>query len=220
MINPAFLSASIVAALKRVAADMESHVEELRELDARIGDGDLGVTIELSCRALRECLDQTHEEKDVGQLLTECGWSINKASPSTFGTLLASAYLGAGKAVSGKESISKEDLVSMAEGAIEGIKRRGKADVGDKTMLDCLVPAASTFKKEVQMGRSVGEALEAAVTAAEQGLQSTINMTSKHGRASWQGEKAVGVQDAGATAIYYMLRSMARHLTDDVRPAE
>ena len=201
----------IVSILKEVASDFESHSEELRQLDAIIGDGDLGVTVELGSKSLREYLSSLDED-NIGQLLTKCGLQFNKASPSTFGTLLASAFMGAGKVATEKKKIEIEDLGLIAGGAVDGIKKRGKAEVGDKTMLDCLVPAVEAFKKELTSGVDPEVALKAAVTAAEKGMKATIPMISKHGRASWHREKTVGVQDAGATAMYYLIESFVRHL--------
>jgi len=202
---------NIVSILKEVASDFESHSEELRQLDAVIGDGDLGITVELGSKALREYL-ASPDDDNTGQLLAKCGLQFNKASPSTFGTLLASAFMGAGKVAMGKEKIEIEDLGLMADSAVDGIKKRGKAEVGDKTMLDCLVPAVEAFKKELAGGVNLEVALKAAVTAAEEGMKATIPMMSKRGRASWHRENTVGVQDAGATAMYYLIESFVRHL--------
>jgi len=201
----------IVSILKEAASDFESHSEELRQLDAVIGDGDLGITVELGSRALREYL-ASPDDDNTGQLLAKCGLQFNKASPSTFGTLLASAFMGAGKVAMGKEKIEIEDLGLMADSAVDGIKKRGKAEVGDKTMLDCLVPAVEAFKKELAGGVNPEVALKAAVTAAEEGMKATIPMMSKRGRASWHRENTIGVQDAGATAMYYLIESFVRHL--------
>ncbi len=206
----------MVSLLKEVAADFEGHSEELRQLDAVIGDGDLGVTVELGSKALREYL-VSHGETDIGQLLAKCGLQFNKASPSTFGTLLASAFMGAGKAAMGKERIEIEDLGLMADGAVDGIKKRGKAEVGDKTMLDCLVPAVEAFKKELAGGTAPDAALKAALAAAEEGMKATVPMMSRHGRASWHREKTIGTQDAGATAIYYLIEPFVRYLTAHIK---
>lgn len=205
---------NIVSILKEVASDFKGHSEELRQLDAVIGDGDLGVTVELGSKALAEYLASPVPD-DTGQLLAQCGLQFNKASPSTFGTLLASAFMGAGKAVMGKKEIEIEDLEIIADGAVDGIKKRGKAEVGDKTLLDCLVPSVEAFKKELA-GGGIDAALKAAVTAAEEGMKATIPMMSKHGRASWHREKTIGVQDAGATAMYYLIESFARHLNSSM----
>jgi phosphoenolpyruvate---glycerone phosphotransferase subunit DhaL len=206
-------TSDFISILKETAADLASHAEELRELDSVIGDGDLGVTIELGSRALTEYL-ASPDAANISQLLLKCGLQFNKASPSTFGTLLASAFMGAGKAAAGKEMLNFEDLALLADGAVSGIKSRGKAELGDKTMLDCIVPAVEMFKKKLAEGSVPKDVLQAATAAAEQGMKATIPMMSKHGRAAWHREKTIGLQDAGATAIYYFIESFARHLSE------
>jgi len=201
----------LIELLKQVCSDMKSRIEELRELDATVGDGDLGVTMELGSTALFKFLEIT-EETDAGKLLAACGMNFNKASPSTFGTLLASGFLGAGQAVKDKQELTSDDLMAAGQGAVDGIKKRGKADVGDKTMLDALIPAVTTFKKQYQDAGNLNEALDAAIAAAEAGMKSTTDMKAKYGRASWHQEKTIGVQDAGATAMYYLIEAFARNL--------
>ncbi len=196
--------------LKEVATDLKNRAEELRQLDAILGDGDLGVTIELASKAMSDYL-ATQNDDDVGKLLMNTGLNINKVSPSTFGTVLANAFMGAGKAIFGKKPVEIKDLALMGDGAIESIKKRGKAEVGDKTVIDALVPAVETFKKENGKGDAKA-ALAAAVKAAEAGMKATANMKAKFGRAKWFQEKSVGVQDGGATALYYMIESFVRHL--------
>jgi phosphoenolpyruvate---glycerone phosphotransferase subunit DhaL len=208
-------TSDFVSILKETAVDFASHAEELRELDSVIGDGDLGVTIELGSRALTEYLSRP-DANNISQLLLKCGLQFNKASPSTFGTLLASAFMGAGKAAAGKESIDFNELGLLADGAVEGIKSRGKAELGDKTMLDCIVPAVKTFKKKLAEGMAPKDILREVTQAAEAGMKATIPMMSKHGRAAWHREKTIGLQDAGATAMYYLIESLARHLASRI----
>lgn len=215
MEKSALSATDIVPVLTMVADDLQTRIEELRQLDAAIGDGDLGITIQLAGEAMRRFLGSS-SGSDIGQLLAGCGMSINRASPSTFGTLLASAYMAAGKAMRGRESIETADLIAMGESAVDGIKKRGHAEVGDKTMLDCLVPAVDVFKTEMERGSNLAEALDASVNAARRGMKSTVDMMSKHGRATWHREKTVGVQDAGATAMYYMIESFSRRLQQHV----
>ena len=198
--------------LKSVAADLKTHSEELRQLDAKVGDGDLGVTIELASQAMSDYLASS-AETDIGKLLAQCGMNINRVSPSTFGTILASAFLGGGKSVVGKEKIGIGDLVIIGESAVENIKKRGKAEAGDKTLLDALIPATETLKKEIADGAGERDSLDRAVEAAEDGLKATINMKAKFGRAQWFQEGSVGVQDGGATAIYYLIKSFAEHIS-------
>lgn len=195
--------------LQSVAADLKSHSEELRQLDAKVGDGDLGVTIELASQAMTDYLASS-AETDIGKLLAQCGMNINKVSPSTFGTILASAFMGGGKAVVGKEALGLGDLVLVGEGAVENIKKRGKAEAGDKTLLDALIPAVESLKGSA--GQDYKRALNAAVKSAEEGMKATVDMKAKFGRAQWFQEGSIGVQDGGATAMYYMIKSFADNL--------
>jgi phosphoenolpyruvate---glycerone phosphotransferase subunit DhaL len=197
--------------LTKVARDLLTHTEELRQLDSYAGDGDLGITVELASKALESSL-KMNSQKDLGKLLINTGMSINNASPSTFGTLLAMAFLGAGKVLVGKEEISIKDLGEVGEGAIEGIKKRGKSEVGDKTLLDTLVPAVKTFKEEMAKSGDLQRALKLASQAAEDGMKATIQMPAKFGRASWRTDHSVGLQDGGATATYYLISSFINHL--------
>lgn len=204
-------TAHIITILQKVASDLKSHAEELRQLDAKLGDGDLGVTIELSSQAMSEYLKSSNE-KDIGKLLVQCGMNINKVSPSTFGTIIASAFMGGGRAMMGKTRISIEDLVLIGEAAVENIKKRGKAEVGDKTVIDTLIPALETLKRENARGADTQAALEASIKAARDGMEATVNMKAKFGRAQWFHESSIGVQDGGATAMYYMMKSFTENL--------
>lgn len=201
----------VLYVLEQMCSDLEAKREELRQLDAQIGDGDLGITIELGCRSLREGLPAL-KDADIGTILGRSGMNFTKAAASTFGILMASLLMGAGKPVMKQNAIGLADLAKVAEGAEQGVRNRGKADVGDKTMLDALVPAVKAIASAAEGGKSIPDALDAAVKAAEEGMKSTIPMQSRQGRARWQQERTIGVQDAGATAIYYMVESCARHL--------
>jgi phosphoenolpyruvate---glycerone phosphotransferase subunit DhaL len=202
--------ADVAEIVRAVGADQPGCVDELRELDAALGDGDLGVTMGLAAGAMAQAGTPDAGE-DLGMLLAKLGMEINKVSPSTFGTLLASAFMGAGGRVRGTAAAGPADLLAMGHGAIEGIKKRGRAEVGDKTMLDTLVPAVEAFERALQQSGNVAQALELAVAAAEAGMNSTAAMMAKYGRASWRREDSVGFRDAGATAMYFLLRSFAQH---------
>jgi len=199
-------------ALKRLLRDMgvtlQAHSEEIRELDAKVGDGDLGITVGLMGNALAE-FAETADEADVGKLLMQCGLAVNRSNPSTFGTLLASGFMAGGKAVMGKTSVGLADWVEMGAGAVDGIQNRGKASVGDKTMLDALAPAVAELSAEARKGSDERAAARAAARAAEQGMKATIAMVAKCGRARAFQERSVGVQDGGATAIFYLVKAFA-----------
>ena len=167
--------------------------------------------MELAGKAIVDYLSNPGEE-DIGKLLMKCGMQINKVSPSTFGTLLASAFMEAGKAVLVRKEIEFKDMLLLGKGAIEGVKKRGKAEVGDKTMLDALVPAVEAFGEGLAAGHDNRLVLEAIVKAAKSGAEATVKMKAKYSRASYRQDGAIGLQDAGATATYYLIASFAESL--------
>jgi dihydroxyacetone kinase-like protein len=204
-------AATLIAILKETAIGWSRHSEEVGQLDAIIGDGDMGVTVELGSKAMTDYLANPAEE-DIGKLLMKCGMQINKASPSTFGTLLASAFMEAGKAALGRNEIGVEDLPLLGQAAIGGIKKRGKAEVGEKTMLDSLVPAVEGFQQALANGAAAKAVIEAAITAAKAGMEATIKMKARYSRASYRQDGGIGIQDAGATAMYYLIEAFGRSL--------
>lgn len=204
-------TATLIVILKETAAGWRRHSDELRQLDAIVGDGDMGVTVKLGSTAMVDYLANPGEE-DIGKLLMKCGMQVNKASPSTFGTLLASAFMEAGKAALGRKEIQVKDLVLVGRGAVDGVKKRGKAEVGDKTMVDALVPAVDAFQQALDKGADSKAAIEAAIKAAKAGAEATVKMKAKYSRASYRPDGSVGVQDAGAAAMYYLIESFGRSL--------
>ncbi len=205
-------TATLIDILKDTATGWSRNSDELRRLDSIAGDGDLGVTVELASKAMADYMANPNEE-DIGKLLMRCGMQINKASPSTFGTLLASAFMEAGKAVLGRKEIAVNDLVLLGKGAVEGVKKRGKAEVGDKTMLDALVPAVEAFEQALAKGTDIRMALELTMKAAKAGAEATVNMKAKYSRASYRQDGAIGLQDAGATATYFLIEAFVKSLT-------
>ncbi|OFW56580.1 MAG: hypothetical protein A2Y75_08890 [Candidatus Solincola sediminis] len=204
-------AATLIAILKETAAGWSRHSDEIRQLDAIVGDGDMGVTVELGSKAMIDYLANPAEE-DIGKLLMKCGMQVNKASPSTFGTLLASAFMEAGKAALGRKEIGVKDLSLLGQGAIDGVKKRGKAEVGEKTMIDSLVPAVGAFQHTLTKGADAKMAIEAAIKAAKAGMEATVKMKAKFSRASYRQDGGIGVQDAGATAMYYLIEAFGRSL--------
>ena len=210
-----FNAKNIVTLLHKVAADLPGHIEEIRSLDALLGDGDLGITVDLISKALQKYLISPDTES-IGKLLIGCGMRINKATPSTFATLLTMGFMGAGKALADKQEIGIQDLTLIGKNTIAGIQKMGKAEIGDKTMLDALIPAVNTFELKMNSQNEFDIAVKAAVDSARSGMEATTNMKAKFGRASWHHEKSIGVQDAGATVMYYLIESFARHLVDEI----
>ena len=213
MKNLSLDNTALAGLLRAVAAGLEGHTEEIRELDARVGDGDLGVTVGLMAQALRDFAG-SNQETDIGRLLMQCGLAVNRANPSTFGTIIASGFMGGGKALAGRTSVGLDDWVVIGEAAIESMQSRGKASLGDKTLLDALVPAVAALERERDAGSDEKTAVQAAVKACQEGMEATVAMVAKCGKARVFQEKSVGVQDGGATAMYYMLKAAADYIEE------
>jgi dihydroxyacetone kinase-like protein len=204
----------VVRILEKMATDLQAAQEILRELDAAMGDGDLGVTMKLGFDGVRKALPELRQQ-DIGTLVTRAGLTFNGAAASTMGALLASACMRAGREVKGKTEIGLSDFVRMAQAGVAAIRERGKADVGDKTMLDTIVPWVEALAQAETEGKSFSEALSIALGVAEQGMLSTKSMMPKMGRAAWLGERTKDMQDPGATSSYLMIKSLSEYLTSD-----
>lgn len=188
--------------IKNIFKEIENVINENKDylvsLDAAMGDGDLGLTMSAGFGAIVNELAKV-EDTDIGTVLGKMGMLMANVAPSTMGTLMATAIMKAGKEVKGRSEIGLKDAVDMGYAAIEGIKQRGKADIGDKTILDALHPGVVELEKAMNDGLSFKESFEKAFKGAEQGAENTKNMVSKFGRAAYYGEKSKGKQDPGAT---------------------
>jgi dihydroxyacetone kinase len=186
---------------------MDAHAEELTRLDSLQGDGDLGRTAGLIARALRRAVDEN--PNDVANALRACGAQIAATAPSSSGTLAASAFLASANAVTGAEG----DLVVGLRAGIDAIRHRGKAEAGDRTMLDALVPALESLE-------AAPANLDAAAVAAERGADSTRAMQAKFGRARFLAQNAIGEPDPGAVMVSAALAAAFRPLSsaDSPRP--
>ena len=205
-------SADVLAVLAKMATDMEAQKDYLCELDGAMGDGDQGVTMAIGFGAIRKNLEAL-KDQDVGSIITKSGLIFNGTAASTIGALLATACMRAGREAKGKHEIGLADAAKMLEAAQIGIQERGKAQVGDKTVLDAMAPAVAALKAAAEKGVSLPEALTQSLAAAEAGLKATIPMKSKMGRAAWIAERSIGHQDPGATSFYLMWKSAVEYLT-------
>lgn len=130
--------------------------------------------------------------------------SVGGASGPLYGTL----FLRASTAVAGKEELSDRDLLAILQAGLDGVVQRGKAQLGDKTMVDVLSPSVAAFQQAIGEGKNSIQAMEEAVAAGKRGMQDTTPMQAKKGRASYLGERSIGHQDPGATSSYLMLKSL------------
>ena len=192
-------------AYRQVIAENKDY---LTELDAAIGDADHGINMDRGFAAVEKKLP-TVEDKDIGTILKTAGMALVTTVGGAGGPLYGTFFMRAGMAVAGKNELSADDVVAAFEAAIEGVKMRGKATTGEKTMLDALVPALEAMKQSLANGDDLNAAFKAAADAAEEGMKATIPMLATKGRASYLGERSIGHQDPGATSSYLMLKTAA-----------
>ena len=194
---------------KVISAHINANKDLLIELDSALGDGDLGLTMSTGFEAAVEALEADAGE-DLGKTLMQVGMAVNNKAPSTMGTLISSAILRAARVVKGKAECDDQDWVEMAKAAVQGIKDRGKAERGDKTILDSLIPAVEALEARLQEGASIKEALEDAAQAAKEGFEATAEMVSQKGRGHYYGEKSRGHKDPGAAVGMLIFEALSQ----------
>ncbi len=193
--------------LEKIVQRLEKEESCLNYLDANIGDGDHGRTITTSFRKVLEELSP-ERDLDIGAFLKKVGRSLAFSGGAATGPLFGTAFIEAGKALEGKEVLSLEDWVRALEAAEEEIKKRGKAKVGEKTMLDTIDPAVQSLKKSFSCNEPIEKALEKARQSAQKGMESTKDLISKRGRSSRLGERTKGHIDPGAASSYFILETV------------
>lgn len=189
-----------------IAARMESEKDFLTQLDNEIGDGDHGINLARGFKSVKAKL-ATFADKDIGAILKGVGMELVSTVGGASGPLYGTAFMKAGNVCKGKFELTDADFVAALEAAVNGIKMRGKAVAGEKTMLDALCPALETLKSELDGGKNLTEALAAAVDSAAAGVEYTKTIIATKGRASYLKERSLGHQDPGATSSLYMLQS-------------
>lgn len=199
---------AVIAALLRASNALNQNSDYLTELDQAMGDGDTGITLGKVAAAIIEYVNANPAD-DIGNFLAKAGMAANKAAPSTLGTLTATALMRAGKELKGKSALEPADLVTIFNAADMGVQERGKANLGDKTIVDALHPAAEAFAAAIAVDASPSAALTAAIAAAEAGRDSVTPLRSKIGRASWVGERTEGKVDPGCAALVILLLAIA-----------
>ena len=200
---------STVNVVKEMAAAMEEHRAHLTKLDSEIGDGDHGTNMHRGFTAALERLESTEPASPADVLKAVSMALIGKVGGAA-GPLYGTAFLRASTALADGEDVSAEEAAAALQAALDGVKQRGKAEVGDKTMIDALAPAAEAASSANE--GSVAEVFRAAANAAKEGADSTVEMTARRGRASYLGARAVGHMDPGAHSSYLLLDAAARVL--------
>lgn len=197
--------------LLKIIENMGNTIKEnrdyLTELDSKIGDSDHGINMDKGFSAVLEKLPSLKEE-DCGTILKTVAMVLISKVGGASGPLYGTAFLKGATAVQDKMEIDREDAVAIFDEAIKGVKMRGKAEKGDKTMLDALIPAYEDFKESIEKGEDMVKAFYNAQRAAHEGVEYTKEIIAKKGRASYLGERSIGHQDPGATSSYLLLKTI------------
>ncbi|MEH1968513.1 dihydroxyacetone kinase subunit DhaL [Nostoc sp.] len=199
--------AQILQWLQAYATEIEQNKAYLTELDAAIGDADHGINMERGFKKVSIQLP-TLTDKDISNILKAVSMTLISSIGGASGPLYGTWFLRASTAVVGKQELTEQDVLGLIQAGLDGVVQRGKAQLGDKTMVDVLSPAVEAFGQAVGESKGTVEAMQQAVAAAERGLQETIPMQAKKGRASYLGERSIGHQDPGGASAYLMLKSL------------
>jgi phosphoenolpyruvate---glycerone phosphotransferase subunit DhaL len=198
----------VVRWVKVFAATMVEQKGYLTELDSAIGDADHGINMDRGMNAALAKIDVL-PPGDIGNLLKTVGMTLVSTVGGAAGPLYGTLFLQLGTATAGKKELTAEDWLAAVTAAVEGVRARGKAEPGDKTMLDALLPARDALADALAEGTSFPEALRRAAEAGERGMEATIPLVARKGRASYLGERSAGHQDPGATSSYLLLETVA-----------
>ncbi len=197
-----------------IADAIDAEKDRLCALDGAIGDADHGIAMALGFAAVREALSAADPAAEPTAVLNTAAKAFLNAVGASSGPLYATALMRAAAAVKGKAELNAADVPAMVEAMAKGIQDRGKAVVGEKTMVDAWAPAATAIASAGGAGSSLADSLAAAVAAARQGAEATKDMRATKGRSSRLGERARGHIDPGAASAVVVLEAMARSLSD------
>ncbi|PHK50342.1 dihydroxyacetone kinase subunit DhaL [Staphylococcus edaphicus] len=184
----------------------ESKKDELCELDRKIGDGDHGITMDIGYQAVKQTIhNELTTQKDISKISVAVGKQFLDAVGSSVGPLYASGYLKGAVAVKNKTALDDDELYQFWIAFCKGIKDRGKAEIGDKTMIDTLEPFYKSLTQSQQLSKSFADAYEDALDMAKEGMESTKDIVSNKGRSKRLGYRSQGHVDPGAMSAYMML---------------
>ena len=192
----------LIRTIETALTHLAQCADELRDLDAALGDGDLGITISAGSSAVIDALGSLPDDAAPAQVLRSAAAAFANANPSTMAALVGGALLAAARAIGDVREVDLPVGLTIGRVAAESISMRGKSQVGDKTILDAIVPALDAMES------ASGDVLAAGILAAREGVEQTRSLQSMRGRASWLGERSKGLQDPGATAFLRFLEGL------------
>ena len=199
---------AVIEWIKAFSATIAANKDYLTELDSAIGDADHGANMDRGFQAVLTKLPSV-ADKDIGTVLKTVGMTLVSTVGGAGGPLYGTFFMQMGTTTVGKLELTIDDWVTALEAGVNGVIMRGKANPGDKTMVDALTPALTTLKQATSNGTPLPTALQQSAQAAEQGMLDTIPLVARKGRASYLGERSAGHQDPGATSSHLLLKTAA-----------
>jgi phosphoenolpyruvate---glycerone phosphotransferase subunit DhaL len=199
--------------LRTFAASVAEQRDHLTGLDAAIGDADHGANMHRGMTAVVAALDTT-PAADPAALFKQAGMTLVKSVGGASGPLYGTLFLRMAPATGGAATLDPETFAKALRAGLEGVLARGKAELGDKTMVDALAPALDALDAALAAGEPLAEALRAASAAADEGRDATVPLVARKGRASYLGERSAGHQDPGATSAALLVAAAATGLVE------
>ncbi|MDQ0820651.1 dihydroxyacetone kinase-like protein [Arthrobacter sp. V4I6] len=196
-------STELIEQIQRSLTEVVKSADELRDLDQALGDGDLGITITLGAGAVIEALAELPDGATPAEISRACAKAFANANPSTMAALVAGGLLAGSKTWKDLDNVDLSAAARFVRAAGDNIAQRGKTQIGDKTIVDAIMPAADAL----DAGEDGAGGLDAAIAAAEKAVIDTRSLRSRRGRAAWLQERSIGLQDPGATAMWRFLES-------------
>jgi len=195
----------VVKTIATTAVDNEKY---FGDLDSVVGDGDFGYSLARGFEKILVDWDG-FDRTDPGTFLLKIAVAITGRIGGTSGPIWGTAFMRAGTALKGEDAVTRADVVRALRASIEGIKTRGNSDVGDKTLLDAIVPTVDALEQSIAAGEDTATALDRAAGVARRAADATVDMQAKRGRASYSGERSIGSVDPGAVAVAVIAERVA-----------
>ena len=191
-------------------SEIDKNKSWLSEIDGAIGDGDHGVNMAKGFNMAKEKVSGVGDT--LSEQLKSLGMTLVSNIGGAMGPIYGTFFMRMAKPIEGKTEIDENDFKAMLEAALEGVKKRGQAEIGDKTLVDTLEPATKEFSESIEKGLSFKEALDNMIKAAKEGMESTKELVAKKGRSSRLGERSKGTIDAGSASCYIILKTLAESI--------
>jgi dihydroxyacetone kinase-like protein len=200
--------ARVEQVVRTIADTCIAREKEFGDLDSVVGDGDFGYSL---ARGFENVVAQwdAFDRSDVGTFLQKVAVVMTGRIGGTSGPIWGTAFLRAAGVAKGKQDLTGDDVVAMLRAAVEGIKARGGADLGEKTLLDALAPMTDTIEEQLAAGAAPPDVAKAAATTARAAAEATRPMQARRGRASYTGERSIGSLDPGAVAVAVLAEEVA-----------